>query len=231
MSRDKQAAPCVQVFVEAGRKRTFAGASDWPGWCRSGRDQQEALLALLACGPRYAKVVHSLDLDMRPPIEVEQFWVSERVRGTATTDFGAPDGRLAGDVQRLRPDDLRRAVWVLSGCFRAFEAALQAGENRELRTGPRGGGRALPAISEHVLQANRAYLQKLAWRPKSTDAPPFIRMRMLEAEILDALSAAAEGWLPAVGPRGGKLWTPRFFVRRVAWHLLDHAWEIEDRME
>jgi hypothetical protein len=54
---------------------------------------------------------------------------------------------------------------------------------------------------------------------------------MLEAEILDALAAAVEGRLPVAGPRGGKLWTPRFFVRRVAWHLLDHAWEIEDRIE
>jgi hypothetical protein len=26
-----------------------------------------------------------------------------------------------------------------------------------------------------------------------------------------------------------KLWSPRYFVRRSAWHALDHAWEIEDR--
>lgn len=24
-------------------------------------------------------------------------------------------------------------------------------------------------------------------------------------------------------------WPPRYFVRRSAWHVLDHAWEIEDR--
>ena len=34
---------------------------------------------------------------------------------------------------------------------------------------------------------------------------------------------------PKSGPRGGKIWSPRFFVRYVAWHTLDHAWEIEDR--
>jgi hypothetical protein len=38
----------------------------------------------------------------------------------------------------------------------------------------------------------------------------------------------AEG-LPAAGPRGGKIWSVRYFVRRTAWHALDHAWEIEDR--
>jgi hypothetical protein len=25
-------------------------------------------------------------------------------------------------------------------------------------------------------------------------------------------------------------WTPRYFVRRMAWHELDHAWEIEARV-
>jgi hypothetical protein len=25
------------------------------------------------------------------------------------------------------------------------------------------------------------------------------------------------------------LWTPRYVVRRVAWHTVDHLWEIEDR--
>jgi hypothetical protein len=30
-------------------------------------------------------------------------------------------------------------------------------------------------------------------------------------------------------PRGGTYRLPRYFVRRVAWHVLDHAWEIEDR--
>ena len=45
----------------------------------------------------------------------------------------------------------------------------------------------------------------------------------------DALAAGMRGELPAQGPRGGKIWSPRFFVRYVAWHTLDHAWEIEDR--
>ena len=34
---------------------------------------------------------------------------------------------------------------------------------------------------------------------------------------------------PPPGPRGGKRWLPRYFVRRVGWHVLDHALEIEDR--
>jgi hypothetical protein len=27
-----------------------------------------------------------------------------------------------------------------------------------------------------------------------------------------------------------EIWTPRRFVRRTAWHLFDHLWEIEGRL-
>lgn len=27
----------TDVYLEAGKKRVFACAADWPGWCRSGR--------------------------------------------------------------------------------------------------------------------------------------------------------------------------------------------------
>ncbi|MGB5058712.1 MAG: hypothetical protein WBO48_08460, partial [Candidatus Promineifilaceae bacterium] len=47
--------------------------------------------------------------------------------------------------------------------------------------------------------------------------------------ILEALAAAAHGELPEQGPRDGKIWPARYYVRRAAWHVLDHAWEIEDR--
>jgi len=39
------------VYLESGSRRTFAGAIDWPGWCRSGRDEASALEALLSYGP------------------------------------------------------------------------------------------------------------------------------------------------------------------------------------
>ncbi|MGH2626299.1 MAG: hypothetical protein ACRDHY_06560, partial [Anaerolineales bacterium] len=48
--------------------------------------------------------------------------------------------------------------------------------------------------------------------------------------VLSGLRAAAAGRIPRRGPRGGVRWTPRYFVRRLAWHTLDHAWEIEDRI-
>jgi hypothetical protein len=95
------------MYLEIGKKRAFAGATDWHGWCRSGRDEQAALQALFDYGPRYARVLQG-----------------------ARLGFHAP----------------------------------------------------------------------------------------------------AKGEISPRGPRGGARWAPRYFVRRVAWHMLDHAREIEDRV-
>jgi hypothetical protein len=48
------------------------------------------------------------------------------------------------------------------------------------------------------------------------------------ARIEDS-AASVDGKIAARGPRGGTRWKPRFFVRRLLWHALDHLWEIEDR--
>lgn len=47
----------VAVAMEVVRRRAFATAIDWPGWCRAGRDEADALDALLRYGPRYAAVL------------------------------------------------------------------------------------------------------------------------------------------------------------------------------
>ena len=32
-------------------------------------------------------------------------------------------------------------------------------------------------------------------------------------------------------PLAGRRWLHRYAARRIAWHALDHAWEMEDRAE
>jgi hypothetical protein len=80
----------IKVFVEIGKKRVFAGAVDWPGWCRSGWDEKTALQALIDYGPRYARVVHSKEIEFQVPTDASNLIVTERQDGNATTDFGAP---------------------------------------------------------------------------------------------------------------------------------------------
>jgi len=82
----------------------------------------------------------------------------------------------------------------------------------------------------HVLEADRAYLALLwsAYR-KAGDADLAVEMARLREAILGALQARARGEGLPQGRRSASVWTPRYFVRRSAWHALDHAWEIEDR--
>ena len=219
------------VYLEVGKRRTFAGAIDWPGWCRSGKDEATVLHALLAYAPRYARVLQPTGLAFTPPSDVAQLQVVETLPGNATTDFGAPDMAPAADARPVTEADLQRFLTLLQACWQAFDAAVRQAEGRELRKGPRGGGRDLGEIVAHVLKAEASYLRRLAWKVKlSPEEPPEAALRRTRQAIEDALTAAVRQGLPERGPRGGKIWTLRYFVRRAAWHVLDHAWEIEDRV-
>lgn len=228
----KEPANPIHVYLEIGQKVTFAGALAWPGWCRLGRDESAALQALCDYGPRYARVLHAAQMEFQPPAEVSEFAVIERLIGNATTDFGAPNIPPSDDARPLTAVDAQHAQALLRACWSAFDAVLQDAAGKTLRKGPRGGGRDLAAMVRHVLDADAAYLGRLAWKIKRSEAadPGAELVRMRQA-ILDALAAAGRGETPAQGPRGGALWAPATFVRRVAWHLLDHLWEIEDRAE
>jgi hypothetical protein len=221
----------VGIFIEAGKKRTFAGSVAWPGWCRSGRDEAAAVQALFDAGSRYAGVISAAGLNFEPPGDVSGFRIVERVEGNATTDFGAPDAPLRCDGEEIDVKDYGRFVSILKAGWCAFDQAMRAGKGKQLRKGPRGGGRDMSGIIKHVMLADESYLHRIGWgfdhNAESNSGEALARVR---AEILRGFEAVVNGELPAVGPRGGKRWSPRFFIRRVVWHVLDHAWEIEERI-
>lgn len=221
----------IKVFIETGKKRTFASALDWPGWSRGGRDEEAAIQALVHHGPRYARAIQPAGLDFQPPADGSSFVIVERAEGDATTDFGAPAIIASADKGPLDREELERLSALLKACWQAFDRAVREAEGKELRKGPRGGGRELEKIREHVLGAEQGYLRSLAWKPeRGGDLGLEEELKRTREAILRALESAARGELPERGPRGGKVWPPRYFVRRVAWHVLDHAWEIEDRI-
>lgn len=101
----------------------------------------------------------------------------------------------------------------------------------QMRKGPRGGGRDLKGIIDHVVMADVSYLKRIGWTIEDIgEAEVGEMLDRTRSAILDGLAASAHGKSPRSGPRGGKRWAPRFFVRRTAWHVIDHAWEIEDRI-
>jgi hypothetical protein len=221
--------PQYPVYIEAGNKRTFAASFDWPGWARSGRDEEAALQTLLSYAARYQRVLSKAGLDFAPPVNRAALRVTEHLRGNATTDFGAPGMIPSQDYEPPTRAEITRYQAILSACWQAFHAAVAAAEGRELRKGPRGGGWTLDKIVDHVLDAETAYSRSVgAKRDRGDRSDPMEESRRRRAQVLDILSGAEDA-APSPGPRVGKRWPWRYFVRRVAWHVLDHAWEIEDR--
>lgn len=222
----------MDAYVILGQKRAFACAINWPGWCRSGKDEPLALQALVDYGPRYGRAIEAACLGFKPPQAVSAITVVERLEGNAGTDFGAPGVAPAADAAPVDGADLKRFQSLLESIWRTFDEAARAAQGKTLRTGPRGGGRSLEKLLQHALEAEKAYLTQLGGSYKaSIDAhDPLQAFAPLRQAILENLGAGARGELPRVGPRGGQRWTPRFYVRYAAWHLLDHAWELEDRI-
>jgi hypothetical protein len=185
--------------------------------------------ALAAYGDRYAKAVTPAGLKLTPPGDPSGFTIVKRVKGNATTDFGAPAMGLPSDAEPISKAELERLERILVACWSAFDRVEKSARGVELRKGPRGGGRDLAKIAEHIAGADAAYITGLGARAPKPAKGHALRPVDLRDPMLAALRARALG-LPISEPsRVKKLWTPRQFVRRAAWHLLDHAWEIEDR--
>lgn len=215
----------IPVYLERGAKTTFACAVEWPGWIRGGRDEVSALEALLAAGPRYARALKAARLAFSAPSEVSAFEVVARHNGNATTDFGAPGVMPTADERDMDESDVERTSAIMRVVWRAFDTTVASARGKHLAKGPRGGGRDLGAIVRHVFDAESGYVAALGWKgPAGSSSSEEHRKA-----VLDGLAASARGDIPARGPRGGKRWRPRFFARRLTWHALDHAWEIEDR--
>jgi hypothetical protein len=92
----------VDVYLEIGAKKVFAGYVDWPGSERIAKTEDEAVERLLSYGPRYAKVVTAF----RPATTAK---IVERVNGDMTTDFGAP-----GAIPKVDERDVTPAPRMLS---------------------------------------------------------------------------------------------------------------------
>jgi hypothetical protein len=221
-----------EVYLEVGKKRTFAGAVEWPGWCRSGKSEEEALQGLLDYASRYARVLRGTTIEFRQPEALETLKVIERLEGNATTDFGAPAIAPTADERPIDEAELKRLTSILEACWRTFDWVVEAAEGKELRKGPRGGGRELEGIARHAIGADASYLSAMGWKFKEDESVDIhAEIKRLVPAVREGLAAAVYGEISPEGPRGGRRWLPRYYARRSAWHVLDHVWEIEDRVE
>ncbi len=214
----------TEVAIETGSKRVFAFALDWPGWCRSGKDEASALAALATYASRFEPVAKKARVAFDPK-STAAFRVVEHLAGTATTDFGAPDSVARRDTRPLAAPEAKRLACLLEAAWAIFDGVI-ANAPAALRKGPRGGGRDRDQIADHVLSAEGAYVRKLGLRLKPPTRDDRDGIAEFRAAIADVLGKPSNG--KAFVERG---WPQRYAARRIAWHALDHAWEIQDRSE
>jgi len=212
----------IGVILEVTPRRSFASAIDWPGWCRSGRTPEAALETLAAYSPRYAAVAGRAGLRLPAVAGVEAFAVLEELAGNATTEFGAPSISGVAEAGPAGAEDAGRAATLLEAAWQVLDDVV-ASAPAQLRKGPRGGGRDRDAMFQHVVNAEHAYAGKVGVRvrPPGGDASAIKAMR---ESLLAVIRADRTGQ-----PGRDRGWAPRYCARRLAWHALDHAWEIQDR--
>ncbi len=205
----------LRIYLEQGEKKVFASAIDWPGWSRWAKSDEAAIDELMAYAERYAEVAVRAGVLCPAAYDVV---VVERVRGDATTDFGAPSVPAAVDAEPLAPKELARQVALMRASWDLLDD-VAASAPEELRKGPRGGGRDRDGLVDHVREAERAYARKVGvrWPPYTSDAD-------VSAMRDDLVATLRSGRLH--GP-----WSPAYAMRRIAWHVLDHAWEIQDKSQ
>jgi hypothetical protein len=184
---------------------------------------------------RYAEIVRPTGLAFIEVKSVAHLAVLDRLAGNAATDMYVPAVVRPADAEPMSDADLERAALLLRACWAAFDRTVQTARGKELRKGPRGGGRELDSIVRHVLEAEAGYAErigaKLGWGDlgKIPDLSQALSTR--RDNVIEGIREVARiGVLPP-GPRGGARWPARYFVRRAAYHVVDHTWEIEDRVQ
>jgi hypothetical protein len=214
----------VRVMLEQGKKkRVVACAFDWPGWDRSARIGHDVLAVLDAYRPRYARVAqlagYAAEFAATGGLEVV-----ERIDGIGMTDYYGVSGRPAGPEHDPMTDaECERKLALLRASWRTFDD-FAARVSAELRKGPRGGGRERDEIIAHV---NGAEIYEFA--PKVGVKVPL--ETRTDPQALGAYRDALVDAIREHHARGGsaRSWALQFLIRRCAWHMLDHAWELEDR--
>jgi hypothetical protein len=220
-SPDPKAPHTIAVSVEVAPKKVFAKAVDWPGWARSGKTEQLALDALAASAPRYAIVA----AEAGEPFETDGYDVVEATGGGSGTEFGVPSAITDLDDRPVNVAEAERLARFVAAAWTVFDRVAAAAP-AELRKGPRGGGRDRDKMIGHVVESDWYYAREMGIREKQPDPTDRAAIETLRAAMLEVLRQPSDG-----SPLAGRKWPPRYAATRIAWHALDHAWEMEDRTE
>ncbi len=217
----------MRVTLEIGPKgkRMVAVAPDWPGLERGAKSEEDAIAKLRAYIPRYSQVAKRARMDAEFAA-LKNINVVEEYPGTGSTDFwGISFGFSSIDQRRMSADELERELTLLQACWAFFDDVRQQ-VSAEMQRGPRGGGRDRDRIVRHTLATE----QDLAKRVGVLTPDDAMRTD-------NGLKAHRDAFIRAIrdyhsqGKLAGKVskWPLRYLIRHTAYHMLDHAWEMQDK--
>ena len=215
----------LRVIIEVGKKerRVVAGAMDWPGLDRWGTTEDLAIEKLTSYFPRYTAVAKLARLGKEYALQ-RDVEVVERVSGSGSADFWGI-AHVPSEIERkvLSRAELKRRLALLQACWSYFDATAER-VSAQLQLGPRGGGWTRDELIRHVhINESEQFTRKVEVRtPREFMLTPEGRAVHRE-ETIDAIRAYnAEG-------KAARSWPIQFLIRRIAHHVMDHAWEMEDR--
>ncbi|MGZ3611002.1 MAG: hypothetical protein ACXWOL_03980 [Ktedonobacteraceae bacterium] len=209
----------TDIYIELGEKKAIVWSLEWPGWCRIRASEAASVQALIDYESRYRLIAQRAGQDFAPGNLV----VIERLQGNANTAWGVPAVMAPAETRPVDAATAQRNVALLRASWDMLEEVV-ATSPAELRKGPRGGGRDRDEIRRHVIEAERVYTRKIGVRHKPFEIDDKSALNAMRDEIVAVLSNPSSGE-PLVD--GG--WNASYAVRRMAWHVVDHIWEIEDR--
>jgi hypothetical protein len=209
----------TDIYVELGGKKAIAWSPEWPGWCRIRTNEEAAVQALIDYEERYRLIAQRAGQDFAPG----ELVVVECLQGDANTAWGVPSVLASAETRPIDAATMQRKAVLLRASWDTLEEVV-ATSPEEPRKGPRGGGRDRDEIRRHVIEAERVYARKIGVRHKPFEMNDTNALNATREEIAAVLSRPSTGE-PLVS--GG--WNASYAARRMAWHVVDHIWEIEDR--
>ncbi len=158
-------------------------------------------------------------------MDADDLRIVESVGGGGGTEFGVPSTITELDARRVTRSQAERIASLVEAGWVIFDRVAERSPE-ELRKGPRGGGRDRDKMIGHVIEADHAYAREIGIKLPEPSLADRAAVEAERAAVLDLLRQPSDG-----SPLAGRKWPLRYAARRIAWHAIDHAWEMEDRAE
>ncbi|HSL26274.1 MAG TPA: hypothetical protein VLA54_08335 [Acidimicrobiia bacterium] len=212
----------IAIVIERGKKKAVAFAPDWPGWSRGASSVDAAIERLASYADRYRGVVDLAGLSGEFP-STPAFDIVEEVPGRGMTDFwGISFVASTGEQGQMSDRECERKLTILRACWTYLDQ-VAARVSAELKKGPRGGGRDRDQVLRHIFVNERDWAR-------------MVGVEKTEDEVLTkkGLAAHREAYVRAIreynaAGKPARAWRLQFLLRHTAYHVMDHAWEMEDK--